>query len=64
MLKHLPVHMLWVSGEFSQPARLSLASFRENGYRATPQFSDLSNCRSLRIIAIPATITTPPPIQV
>jgi hypothetical protein len=59
MLKDLPVHMFWVSGECSR-----LARFRENGHRATPQFSDRSNCRSLRIIAIPATITTPPPIQV
>jgi hypothetical protein len=61
MLNDPPVRMLWVSGQLS---RLSLARFRENGHRATPQFSDLSNCRSLRIIAIPATITTPPPIQV
>jgi hypothetical protein len=33
MLKDLPVHMLWVSGELSRLARLSLASFRVNGYR-------------------------------
>lgn len=33
MLKSLPVHMLWVSGELSRLARLSLASFRANGYR-------------------------------
>jgi hypothetical protein len=35
MLKNLPVHMLWVSGELSRLARLSLASFRANGYRVT-----------------------------
>ena len=35
MLKDLPVHMLWVSGELSRLARLSLASFRANGYRVT-----------------------------
>ncbi|MFN4141550.1 hypothetical protein [Aestuariivirga sp.] len=35
MLKSLPVHMLWVSGELSRLARLSLASFRANGYRVT-----------------------------
>ena len=33
MLKKLPVHMLWVSGELSRLARLSLASFLANGYR-------------------------------
>jgi hypothetical protein len=33
MLKDLPVHMLWVSGELSRLARLSLASFRAHGYR-------------------------------
>lgn len=33
MLKSLPVHMLWVSGELSRLARLSLASFRASGYR-------------------------------
>ena len=33
MLKNLPVHMLWVSGELSRLARLSLASFLANGYR-------------------------------
>jgi len=33
MLKNLPVHMLWVSGELSRLARLSLASFRAQGYR-------------------------------
>ena len=32
-LKSLPVHMLWVSGEFSRLARLSLASFVSQGYR-------------------------------
>ena len=32
MLKQLPVHMLWVSGELSRLARLSLASFLANGY--------------------------------
>ncbi len=35
MLKNLPVHMLWVSGELSRLARLSLASFRAQGYRVT-----------------------------
>lgn len=33
MLKDLPVHMLWVSGPLSPLARLSLASFRAQGYR-------------------------------
>ena len=33
MLKGLPLHMLWVSGELSQLARLSLASFVGQGYR-------------------------------
>lgn len=33
MLKSLPVHMLWVSGELSRLARLSLASFRSHGYQ-------------------------------
>lgn len=33
MLKDLTVHMLWVSGPLSPLARLSLASFREQGYR-------------------------------
>lgn len=33
MLKDLPVHMLWVSGELSRLARLSLASFEAHGYR-------------------------------
>lgn len=35
MLDRLPVHMLWVSGELSRLARLSLASFQANGYRVT-----------------------------
>ena len=35
MLKDLPVHMLWVSGELSRLARLSLASFLNNGYGVT-----------------------------
>jgi hypothetical protein len=35
MLKALPVHMLWVSGELSRLARLSLASFAANGYSVT-----------------------------
>ncbi len=35
MLKGLPVHMLWVSGELSRLARLSLASFIANGYSVT-----------------------------
>ncbi len=34
-LKSLPVHMLWVSGELSRLARLSLASFVAQGYRVT-----------------------------
>lgn len=33
MLNALPVHMLWVSGELSRLARLSLTSFHANGYR-------------------------------
>ena len=33
MLKSLPVHMLWINGELSRLARLSLASFLANGYR-------------------------------
>ena len=32
MLKTLPVHMLWVSGDLSPLARLSLASFRAQGF--------------------------------
>ena len=32
MLKQLPVNLLWVSGELSRLARLSLASFLANGY--------------------------------
>jgi hypothetical protein len=35
MLKSLPVHMLWVSGELSRLARLSLASFLARGFRVT-----------------------------
>lgn len=35
MLKNLPVHMLWVSGELSRLARLSLASFLGQGFRVT-----------------------------
>ena len=35
MLKSLPVHMLWVSGELSRLARLSPDSFLANGYRVT-----------------------------
>ncbi|HUR42806.1 MAG TPA: hypothetical protein VMZ01_01775, partial [Aestuariivirga sp.] len=35
MLKSLPIHMLWVSGELSRLARLSLASFLSHGYRVT-----------------------------
>ena len=35
MFKSLPVHMLWVSGELSRLARLSLASFLAHGYRVT-----------------------------
>ena len=34
-LKSLPVHMLWISGELSRLARLSLASFRAQGYDVT-----------------------------
>ncbi len=33
MLNPLPIHMLWVSGELSRLARLSLASFRSHGHR-------------------------------
>ena len=33
MLKSLPVHMLWIDGELSRLARLSLASFLAGGYR-------------------------------
>lgn len=35
MLKTLPVHMLWVSGELSRLARLSLASFVAQGFAVT-----------------------------
>lgn len=35
MLKHIPVHVLWVSGGLSRLARLSLASFLSRGYRVT-----------------------------
>ena len=35
MLKSFPVHMLWISGELSRLARLSLASFLRKGYRVT-----------------------------
>jgi hypothetical protein len=35
MLNDHPVHMLWVSGELSRLARLSLASFLAHGYRVT-----------------------------
>jgi hypothetical protein len=35
MLRDLPIHMLWVSGELSRLARLSLASFISRGYRVT-----------------------------
>ena len=35
MFKSLPVHMLWVSGEISRLARLSLASFLTRGYDVT-----------------------------
>lgn len=34
-MKSLPIHMLWVSGELSRLARLSLASFAANGYSVT-----------------------------
>ena len=33
MLKSLPVHMLWITGELSRLARLSLASFLAEGYQ-------------------------------
>ena len=35
MLKQLPVNMLWVSGDLSRLARLSLASFLRHGFRVT-----------------------------
>jgi len=35
MLKPFPVHMLWISGELSRLARLSLGSFITHGYRVT-----------------------------
>lgn len=35
MLDQLPVHMLWVSGELSRLARLSLASFVAQGFQVT-----------------------------
>ena len=35
MIKSLPVHMFWQSGDFSRLARLSLASFRRHGFRVT-----------------------------
>ncbi len=47
MLKQLPVHMLWISGELSRLARLSLASFLAQGYRVTLWSHDrprLRNC--------------------
>jgi hypothetical protein len=57
MLKQLPVHMLWVSGELSRLARLSLASFLANGYRVTlwsydpdhlrPDFADVQDASTL-----------------
>lgn len=33
MLKDLPVHMLWISGDLSRLARLSLASFLSQGFK-------------------------------
>ncbi len=47
MLKSLPVHMLWISGELSRLARLSLASFLARDYRVTLWSYDLpplKNC--------------------
>jgi hypothetical protein len=46
MLKELPVHMLWVSGELSRLARLSLASFQANGYHVTLWSYDPDHLRS------------------
>jgi len=47
MLKTLPVHMLWISGNLSRLARLSLTSFLAHGYRVTLWSYDgsaLQNC--------------------
>lgn len=47
MLKDLPVHMLWISGDLSRLARLSLASFVQRGYRVVLWSHDpgrLSGC--------------------
>jgi hypothetical protein len=58
MLKNLPVHMLWVSGELSRLARLSLASFRANGYRVTLWSYDPGHLEgaedATRILPLPA----------
>ena len=35
MLKSLPFHMLWVSGELSRLVRLSLASYLARGFKVT-----------------------------
>jgi hypothetical protein len=35
MIKSLPVHMFWLSEDFSRLARLSLASFQRHGFRVT-----------------------------
>ena len=48
MLKNLPVHMLWVSGELSRLARLSLASFAANGYRVVLWSYDPAHLQNAR----------------
>jgi hypothetical protein len=35
MIKSLPVHMFWLTEDFSRLARLSLASFQRHGFRVT-----------------------------
>jgi hypothetical protein len=35
MLKQLPINMLWISGDLSRLARLSLISFLKHGFRVT-----------------------------
>jgi Glycosyltransferase sugar-binding region containing DXD motif len=49
MLKDLPVHMLWVSGELSRLARLSLASFQARGYRTILWSYEPRNFASLEV---------------
>lgn len=46
MLQNLPVHMLWVSGELSRLARLSLASFLSHGFRPVMWSYDPEHLRS------------------